>query len=334
MTDGAAANAAQHIGAPFVAGLHAVGDGKTAGADVVGDHLQRRRLRIHVFGAGFFHGALGGGHDVLEEVDVVVGGHVLQNGRKTFQAHPRIDVGPRQAVQLTGRVAVELREDEVPNFHVAVAVFVGAPRRAALNLRAAVVEDFRARTARAGVAHHPEVVRHVAGALVVADADDAFFGNVDFILPNVVGFVVFKVNGNPKAVFGQLINRRQEFPGPVNGFTLEVITEAEVSQHFKERVVTRGITHVVQVVVLAARADALLSRRRTVKRLIEPQEVRLELVHASVRKEKRRIVLRYHWARLYDRVALALKEFEVGRTNFGRRHVGTGFHKLQNFRLM
>ena len=46
VADGAARDAAQHVAAAFVAGDHAVGDGEGAGADVVGDDLQRRATRL------------------------------------------------------------------------------------------------------------------------------------------------------------------------------------------------------------------------------------------------------------------------------------------------
>ena len=46
VADGAAGDAAQHVAAALVAGDHAVGDGEGAGADVVGDDLQRRRRRV------------------------------------------------------------------------------------------------------------------------------------------------------------------------------------------------------------------------------------------------------------------------------------------------
>ncbi len=208
MADGAAADAAQHVCAAFVTGLDAVSNGEAAAADMVGNHLKRGRLRIHVLRSGFFHGLFRGGHDVLEEVDVVVGRHVLQHGSNTLKPHPRIDVGVRQAVEFAGRVTVKLREDEVPDFHVTVAVFIRTPRRAALHGRTAVIEDFRARTAGTGVAHHPEVVRHVARALVVADADDALGRHVDFVQPDVVGLIVLEIDGDPEAFRRQLINGR------------------------------------------------------------------------------------------------------------------------------
>ena len=48
VADRAAGDAAQHVAAALVAGDHAVDDGEGAGADVVGDDLQRRRLVVAV----------------------------------------------------------------------------------------------------------------------------------------------------------------------------------------------------------------------------------------------------------------------------------------------
>ena len=50
---------------------------------------------------------------------------------------------------------------------------------------------------------------------------------------------------------------REQLPGPVDGVGLEVVPEAPIAQHLEERVVVHVLAHVVQVVVLAARADAL-----------------------------------------------------------------------------
>ena len=49
-------------------------------------------------------------------------------------------------------VPVDLHEDEVPDLDVAVAVGLGRAGRPALHLGPVVVEDLRARAARAGVA--------------------------------------------------------------------------------------------------------------------------------------------------------------------------------------
>ncbi len=168
MAQRAAHDAAQHVAAAFVAGDHAVDDQERAGADVVGDDLQR--VVFQVLDAGF---ARGGGDQVLEQIDFVVGMHALQHGGDAFQAHAGVDTGARQARHVAGGVALELHEHQVPDLDVAIAVFLGGPRGATPDLGAVVVEDFRAGAAGTRVGHLPEVVRRVAGALVVADADDA-----------------------------------------------------------------------------------------------------------------------------------------------------------------
>ncbi len=50
VADGAADDAAQHVAAAFVAGNDAVGNEEGAGADVVGQHLQRRRIHVGIGG--------------------------------------------------------------------------------------------------------------------------------------------------------------------------------------------------------------------------------------------------------------------------------------------
>ena len=64
-----------------------------------------------------------------------------------------------------------------------------------------VVKNFAARTTRAGVSHHPEVIALVAPAFVVANADDAICGQADFFGPNIVSLVVFLIDGGEQALF-------------------------------------------------------------------------------------------------------------------------------------
>ena len=66
---------------------------------------------------------------------------------------------------------------------------------------------------------------------------------------------------------------------------LEVIAEAEVAQHFEERVVTRRVADVFQVVVLSPRAHtALRGHRAHVFAFLFAQKTVCELVHAGVGK--------------------------------------------------
>ena len=258
-----------------------------------------------------------------EQVDFVVGMHALQHGSNAFQAHAGIDTGTRQARHVAGGIALELHEHQVPDFDVAVAVFFGRSRGAAPDVGTVVEEDFRARAAGTGVGHLPEVVRGVAGALVVADADDALDRNADFLGPDVVGFVVFLVDGDPQLFGRQLVDLGQQLPGVLDRIALEVVAEAEITQHFEERMVAGGVAHVLQVVVLAAGAHAALRRRgsRIRPRFLAREHV-LELDHARIGEEQGRIVARHERRRRNNGVSLGLEELQELLANLGGFHLG------------
>ena len=156
VADRAADDPAQHVAAALAAGDHAVDDQERARADVIGDHAQAGRQVV--LRAGLAHR---GADQVLEEVDLVVGVHVLQHRRQPLEAHAGVDRRLRQRVQHALVVAVELHEHEIPDLDVAVALGFRRSGRAAPDLGAVVVEDLRARSARAGVGHLPEVVARV-----------------------------------------------------------------------------------------------------------------------------------------------------------------------------
>ena len=149
--------------------------------------------------------------------------------------------------------AVELHEHEVPDLEPAVAVGIRRARRSARNVRAVVVENLAARTARSGFAHLPEVVG--AAARLVADAHDTVRGQADLLVPDVERLLIRVVHGHHQAlrIDSQPILAGDEVPGEANRVTLEVVAEAEVAQHLEERVVARGVADVLEVVVLAAR---------------------------------------------------------------------------------
>ena len=74
----------------------------------------------------------------------------------------------------------------------------------------------------------------------------------------------------------------EEFPGPVDGFALEVVAEAEVAEHLEEGVVVGGAADVVDV----AGAEAFLAGGGAGEfELHFAEEVVLELVHAGGREE-------------------------------------------------
>ena len=87
---------------------------------------------------------------------------------------------------------------------------------------------------------------------------------------------------------------------------LEVVAEAEIAQHFEEGVVPGGVADIVQVVVLAAGADAFLRRGGAdVGPLLLAGEDVLELHHAGVGEHQRRVVARHQRRARHRRVAVA-----------------------------
>ncbi len=278
MADGTADDATQHVTAPFVARDHAIGDQEGTGTDVIGQHSQGRRRQVGV--RGFTRR---GGDQRLEQVDLVVGMHTLQHRRDALQAHAGVHRGLGQRMHHALLVAVELHEHVVPDFDEAVTVLLGRTWKAAPDMLTMVVEHFRARTAGAGVAHHPEIVRGVAPTLVVADADHALGRHAHFPRPDVEGLVVLGIDGDPQPVLLQLEDFGQQLPGVGDGVALEVIPEAEVAQHLEEGVVACGITDVLEVIVLATGTHAFLRGGGAgVGPLVEAKEDVLELVHPGV----------------------------------------------------
>src|SRR4029450_9651528 len=123
--------------------------------------------------------------------------------------------------------------------------------------RAAVVVDLRASSAGPGVAHRPEVVGH-------AELADMRLG--EKIAPPLVGLIVprdallaledggVELRGIESPFFGE------ERPRQLDGVLLEIVAEREVTEHFEERVVPQRRPDVLEIVVLAADAHALLRR--------------------------------------------------------------------------
>ena len=94
---------------------------------------------------------------------------------------------------------------------------------------------------------------------------------------------------------------------------LEVVAEGEIAEHLEEGVMARGVADVIEVVVLAAGADAFLRRGGgdIGAALLAGEDV-LELHHAGIGEHQRRVVARHQRAALDDLVALAREVVEEG----------------------
>jgi len=98
---------------------------------------------------------------------------------------------------------------------------------------------------------------------------------------------------------------------------LEIVAEGEIPQHLEEGVVARGVADIVEVVVLAAGADAFLrGGGPDVRTLLLAGEDVLELHHARIGEHQRRVVARHERARRHHLMALALEVVEEGGPDF------------------
>ena len=221
---------------------------------------------------------------------------MLQHCRDALQAHTGIHRWLGQRVQRTLVVTVELHEHQIPDFDITVAVGLRRTRWAARDFGTMVEKNLAARTAGTGVGHLPEVIRAAAG--FVADAHDALYRHADLPGPDIVGFVVGLIHRHPQFVLRQTVDAGEQLPGKVDRVLLEVIAEAEVAQHLEKRVVPRGVANVFQIVMLAARTHATLRSRRThVVALVLAEKHILELHHARVGEQQRRVVARHQGRR-------------------------------------
>ncbi len=123
-----------------------------------------------------------------------------------------------------------------------------------------------------------------------------------------LGLIALEVGGVQAGLI-QAPDFGQQLPRPGDGLALEVVAEGPVAQHFEERVVVGIVPDVVQVVVLAAGADALLRvDRARPAGLLQTQEVGFELVHAGVGEQQRRVLVGHHGAAGHEVMRMPLTE--------------------------
>ena len=100
---------------------------------------------------------------------------------------------------------------------------------------------------------------------------------------------------------------------------LEIVTEGEIPQHFEESMVPRGIADIVQIVVLAAGAHALLAGGGARDRAgLKPGEHVLERHHPGVDEHQGRVVIGHQRCRRHHLVALGTEIVEEGPADFVR----------------
>jgi len=179
-----------------------------------------------------------------------------------------------------------------------------------------IVKDFGAGPTGASVTHGPEV-------RLLAHAGQTLRRYTDFFDPDVGGFVVVFEYSDPQPIGVELQRAGDEIPGIADRITFEVVAKGKVAEHLEERVMARRIADVLEIVMLTTGAHAALrgGRARIISPVLAKKDV-LELHHARVGEEQRRVVTRHERTRGDDSVATALKEIEEGAAHIGGAHVG------------
>ena len=223
-------------------------------------------------------------------------------------------------------LGIELNKDEVPNLNALVTILVHQ-QAPGISFGGKVDMQLRARPAGSGLSHHPEVVGFVA----VNDMNPRVTtGLLEQGLPAIVGFLIElgRVSG-ARTIDGciQALGRKSpavdhKLPGPCNRISLEIIAKGPVPEHLEECVMIGVLSDVLEVVVLAARPNALLrisGSRRGVGRLFRSEKVGHELVHPRIGKKQAGRLRKERRGR-HNGVPLLLKEVQEALTNFRGGH--------------
>ena len=252
----------------------------------------------------------------LKRIGVVIPIHTLLDGRDALQAHACVDARLGKRSALAGCRLFELHEHVVPDLDVAV-ILSGGAAFFVRNGGAMIVVDLTTRAARSGGAHAPEVVLR-------AEPLNPVLRDAYTVVPQGKGLIVIVEDGDPQTICFDPPDFCEKLPRPGNGIALEVIAEAEVSEHLEERMVTRGSAHVVEIVVLARYPQALLDRGRAqVWCGLRAREVVLKRHHSRVDEVERGVVLGNEGCTRHDPVPLGFEEAEEGLSDLVGCHVGS-----------
>ena len=324
MPNGPTQDAPQHVTPPVVRGIHPVSEQKRDRPRVVGQHPEpAARWAAVIRTADQLGNPVEQRH---EKVGVEVGVLTLHHRGDTLKPGPGVYRRLRQRSQHPIRGAIELHEDQVPDLqHLAR---LGQSLELALRDRlgpsarrpvgsSQIDIDLRARSARPGVAHLPEVV-------LVTQTVDPVVRQARQLTPEFPGLVIVVMHrdAEPIGIKPEVLLAGHKLPGKRDGVALEIVAKGEVPQHLEEGVMPGRVANLFEIVVLSTGPDAFLAGgRAAIVALLQPEEDPLELIHPRVGEQQRRIVRRQQRRRGHLSVPVASEKIEEETADL------RGFHR-------
>ena len=170
--------------------------------------------------------------------------YALHHCGNALKPHTGINGWFRQWFHGAISTTLVLHKYQVPDLNITIQIIIFAAGRTTGDTFAMIIKNFRTGAAGAGVTHLPKII--------FIQTRKTFGTDTHFFQPDIRCFIIGNMYRYPQTFFWQAQYFRQELPGKFNRITLEIITKTKVAQHFKECVVASGVTHVFQIIMLAA----------------------------------------------------------------------------------
>ena len=188
--------------------------------------------------------------------------------------------------------------------------------------------DLGAWPAGARIAHGPEII-------LLIHSEKGVRAHTHIVCPDACSFVILAEHGDVELISGDGKIFRDQFPGPGDRLLLEIIAEREIAQHLEKSVMPGRAPHLLQIVVFAAGANALLGGAGAViVALLAAQKGILELVHAGIREEQRRIIRGDQRGGTHHTMSTAFEEAQKLATNRARIHKGLCRRRLGHLAIV
>ena len=172
-----------------------------------------------------------------------------------------------------------MSKHQIPDFNESIKIAIGTSRRTTRYTFPVVPKYFRTRATRASVAHGPEIV-------IVPQTCDTFGIEANVVHPDIFSFIITGMHCDPEPFFRQLDDFCQKLPSKFNRLFFEIIAKTKITKHFKKSVVSRGITHVIEIIVFTTSANTTLAACGSrIASIFSEGERFLKLDHARICKQ-------------------------------------------------